>query len=50
MDRAVSCWYRLPRDAEDALSLEGFKAWLDGALDNPNLAAGNPVCISRVGT
>jgi len=30
--RAVRCWHRLPREAVDALSLEVFKAWLDGAL------------------
>ena len=31
-ERVVSCWHRLPREAVDALSLEAFKARLDGAL------------------
>jgi len=31
---AVRCWYRLPREAVDALSLEVFKTRLDGALGN----------------
>lgn len=48
MDRTVRCCYRLPKDAEE--SLEGCKARLDGALDKPDLGAGNPVCISRVET
>jgi len=30
--RVVRCWHRLPRKAEDAPSLEVFKARLDGAL------------------
>ena len=30
--RVVRCWNRLPREAADALSLEVFKARLDGAL------------------
>ena len=30
--RVVRCWYRLPREAVDAPSLEMFKARLDGAL------------------
>ena len=30
----MSCWHRLPREAVDALSLEAFKARLDGALGN----------------
>jgi len=28
----VRCWHRLPREAVDAPSLEGFKARVDGAL------------------
>ena len=32
--RVVRCWHRLPREAVDALSLEVFKARLDGALDS----------------
>ncbi|KFO72745.1 hypothetical protein N303_04503, partial [Cuculus canorus] len=30
--RVVRHWHRLPREAVDALSLEMFKARLDGAL------------------
>ena len=30
--RVVRCWHRLPREVEDAPSLEMFKARLDGAL------------------
>ena len=30
--RVVRCWNRLPREIVDALSLEMFKAKLDGAL------------------
>ena len=30
--RVVRPWHRLPREAEAAPSLEGFKARLDGAL------------------
>ncbi|KFO77915.1 hypothetical protein N303_04725, partial [Cuculus canorus] len=30
--RVVRHWHRLPREAVDAPSLEGFKARLDGAL------------------
>jgi len=32
--RVVRCWNRLPREAVAALSLEVFKARLDGALSN----------------
>ena len=31
-ERVVRCWHRLPREAEDAPSLEAFKARLDGDL------------------
>ena len=31
-ERVVRCWHRLPREAVDALSLDVFKARLDGAL------------------
>ena len=31
-ERVVWWWHRLPREAVDALSLEVFKARLDGAL------------------
>ena len=30
--RLARCWHRLPREVVDALSLEVFKARLDGAL------------------
>jgi len=33
-ERLVRCWSRLPREAADTLSLEVFKARLDGILDN----------------
>jgi len=32
--RVVRCWNRLPRGAVYALTLEVFKARLDGALDS----------------
>ncbi|KFO60068.1 hypothetical protein N302_10794, partial [Corvus brachyrhynchos] len=32
--RVVRHWYRVPREAVDAPSLEVFKARLDGALSN----------------
>ncbi|KFW00980.1 hypothetical protein N326_11494, partial [Eurypyga helias] len=34
LERAVSHWHSLPREAVDAPSLEVFKAKLDGALKN----------------
>ncbi|KFP68473.1 hypothetical protein N322_05883, partial [Cariama cristata] len=34
MVRMVRHWFRLPREAVDAPSLEAFKARLDGALSN----------------
>ncbi|KFQ31375.1 hypothetical protein N332_14069, partial [Mesitornis unicolor] len=33
-ERVVRHWHRLPREAVDAPSLEGFKARLDRALGN----------------
>jgi len=33
-ERVGRCWNRLPSEAGDALSLEVFKARLDGALGN----------------
>jgi len=33
-ERVMRCWNRLPREAEDASSLEVFKARLDEALGN----------------
>ena len=33
-ERVVRCWHRLPRESVDALSLEVFKAKLEGALGN----------------
>jgi len=32
--RLMRCWHRPPRGAVDALSLEVFKARLDGTLGN----------------
>ncbi len=32
--RVVRHWHRLPREVVDALSLETFKAWLEGTLCN----------------
>ena len=50
--RVVRCWHRLPRKAVDALSLEVFKAMLDGGLV-PGLVldmeVGGPACIRAVG-
>ena len=33
-EKLVRCWNRLPREVVDALSLQVFKARLDGALGN----------------
>jgi len=33
-ERGIRCWNRLPREVEDAPSLEVFKVRLDGALSN----------------
>ena len=33
--RVMRHWNRLLREVVDALSLETFKVWLDGALSNP---------------
>ena len=51
--RVVRYWYSLPREFMDALSLDMFKARLDGAPGQPGLVlvmeVGNPACGRGVG-
>jgi len=42
--KVVKQWYRLPREVVDARSLETFKARLDGALSNLDLADVPALC------
>ena len=45
----VRCWNRLPRDVVNALSLEVFKARLDGALGDQLIGRENALLCRDLG-
>lgn len=45
----VKHWHGLPREDLDALSLETFRAWLDGTLEQPVLVEDVPASSRELG-